>query len=31
MAMKSITLSEQPIILEKPAIWSHLFRIDQEN
>ncbi len=25
MAMKSITLSEQPIILEKPAIWSHLF------
>lgn len=23
--MKSITLSEQPVILEKPAIWSHLF------
>jgi hemolysin D len=25
MAMKSIILSEQPVILEKPAIWSHLF------
>ncbi|MEO6860918.1 MAG: chromosome partitioning protein ParA [Microcoleus sp.] len=23
--MKSVILSEQPIILEKPAIWSHLF------
>jgi len=23
--MKSIILSEQPVILEKPAIWSHLF------
>ncbi|MEG3870558.1 MULTISPECIES: chromosome partitioning protein ParA [unclassified Microcoleus] len=25
MAMKSLILSEQPVILEKPAIWSHLF------
>jgi hemolysin D len=25
MAMKSVILSEQPVILEKPAIWSHLF------
>ncbi|WP_341732709.1 chromosome partitioning protein ParA [Microcoleus sp. EPA2] len=25
MAMKSIMLSEQPVILEKPAIWSRLF------
>jgi HlyD family secretion protein len=25
MAMKSIILSEQPVILEKPAIWSRLF------
>jgi len=23
--MKSLILSEQPVILEKPAIWSHLF------
>jgi hemolysin D len=25
MAMKSVILSEQPVILEKPAIWSRLF------
>lgn len=25
MAMKSIMLSEQPVILEKPAVWSRLF------
>jgi hemolysin D len=25
MAMKSVILSEQPVILEKPAIWTRLF------